>query len=134
MDKGPCSLINSARLIISSSTATLGETSNACNCFWTASKLGIKELLPPFLSRDLQLKDLLTGVAFACGGSGYDPLTSKLAVIYLYICLYFCFYFRIKKLYQYWSCYLLYCFWEWNCYVSWDMQINAEHLVEYRPT
>jgi hypothetical protein len=43
--------------------------------------LGIKELLPPFLSSDLELKDLLTGVAFACGGSGYDPLTSKLAVI-----------------------------------------------------
>ncbi|RCV21662.1 hypothetical protein SEVIR_4G122200v4 [Setaria viridis] len=44
-----------------------------------ASKLGIKELLPPFLSDDLDLQDLLTGVAFACGGSGYDPLTSKLA-------------------------------------------------------
>nr|CAB3470582.1 unnamed protein product [Digitaria exilis] len=44
-----------------------------------ASKLGIKKLLPPFLSDDLELKDLLTGVAFACGGSGYDPLTSKLA-------------------------------------------------------
>ncbi|WVZ80705.1 hypothetical protein U9M48_028162 [Paspalum notatum var. saurae] len=44
-----------------------------------ASKLGIKELLPPFLSDDLELKDLLSGVAFACGGSGYDPLTSKLA-------------------------------------------------------
>lgn len=45
-----------------------------------ASKLGIKELLPPFIGTDLQLEDLLTGVAFACGGSGYDPLTSKLAV------------------------------------------------------
>ncbi|CAL5047861.1 unnamed protein product [Urochloa decumbens] len=44
-----------------------------------ASKLGIKELLPPYLSDDLELEDLLTGVAFACGGSGYDPLTSKLA-------------------------------------------------------
>uniref|UniRef100_A0A804Q6I9 GDSL esterase/lipase EXL3 n=1 Tax=Zea mays TaxID=4577 RepID=A0A804Q6I9_MAIZE len=44
-----------------------------------ASKLGIKELLPPFIGTDLQLEDLLTGVAFACGGSGYDPLTSKLA-------------------------------------------------------
>ncbi|CAN6163980.1 unnamed protein product [Urochloa humidicola] len=44
-----------------------------------ASKLGIKELLPPYLSEDLELEDLLTGVAFACGGSGYDPLTSKLA-------------------------------------------------------
>ncbi|CAN6169944.1 unnamed protein product [Urochloa humidicola] len=44
-----------------------------------ASKLGIKELLPPYLSEDLELEDLLTGVAFACGGSGYDPLTSKFA-------------------------------------------------------
>ncbi|RLM56277.1 GDSL esterase/lipase EXL3-like [Panicum miliaceum] len=44
-----------------------------------ASKLGVKELLPPFLGDDLELKDLLTGVAFACGGSGYDLLTSKLA-------------------------------------------------------
>ncbi|XP_039806157.1 GDSL esterase/lipase EXL1-like isoform X2 [Panicum virgatum] len=46
-----------------------------------ASKLGVKQLLPPFLSDDLELKDLLTGVAFACGGSGYDPLTSKLATL-----------------------------------------------------
>jgi hypothetical protein len=47
--------------------------------------LGIKELLPPFLGPDLQLKDLLTGVAFACGGSGYDPLTSTFAVIIIYV-------------------------------------------------
>ncbi|KAL6909804.1 hypothetical protein ACP4OV_001463 [Aristida adscensionis] len=44
-----------------------------------ASKLGVKELLPAYLSDDLQLNDLLTGVAFASGGSGYDPLTSKIA-------------------------------------------------------
>ncbi|KAL6594801.1 hypothetical protein ACP70R_048250 [Stipagrostis hirtigluma subsp. patula] len=44
-----------------------------------ASKLGVKELVPPYLSDDLQLNDLLTGVAFASGGSGYDPLTSKVA-------------------------------------------------------
>ena len=50
--------------------------------------MGIKELLPPFLSPDLELKDLLTGVAFACGGSGYDPLTSTLAVI-IYVYIYF---------------------------------------------
>uniref|UniRef100_A0A0D9WQG7 Uncharacterized protein n=1 Tax=Leersia perrieri TaxID=77586 RepID=A0A0D9WQG7_9ORYZ len=41
-----------------------------------ASKLGIKELLPPYNNQDLELSDLLTGVAFASGGSGYDPLTS----------------------------------------------------------
>lgn len=41
-----------------------------------ASKLGIKDLLPPYVGEDLELNDLLTGVAFASGGSGYDPLTS----------------------------------------------------------
>ncbi|KAK3132560.1 hypothetical protein QOZ80_6AG0524470 [Eleusine coracana subsp. coracana] len=44
-----------------------------------ASKLGVKELLPPYLGHNLQLNDLLTGVAFASGGSGYDPLTSTLS-------------------------------------------------------
>jgi hypothetical protein len=45
-----------------------------------ASKLGVKELLPPYVGHDLELTDLLTGVAFASGGSGYDPLTSIPAV------------------------------------------------------
>ncbi|XP_037449299.1 GDSL esterase/lipase EXL1-like [Triticum dicoccoides] len=40
------------------------------------SRLGIKELLPPYLGNDLPLSELLTGVVFASGGSGYDPLTS----------------------------------------------------------
>ncbi|MQM05385.1 hypothetical protein Taro_038197 [Colocasia esculenta] len=43
-----------------------------------ASKLGIKELLPAYLGTDLDAHDLLTGVSFASGGAGYDPLTSKL--------------------------------------------------------
>uniref|UniRef100_A0A0D9WQG8 SGNH hydrolase-type esterase domain-containing protein n=1 Tax=Leersia perrieri TaxID=77586 RepID=A0A0D9WQG8_9ORYZ len=43
-----------------------------------ASRLGVKELIPPYLGDGLQLDDLLTGVAFASGGSGYDPLTSKI--------------------------------------------------------
>ncbi|GLT74129.1 hypothetical protein SLA2020_459460 [Shorea laevis] len=38
---------------------------------------GIKELLPPYLDPHLQLEDLLTGVSFASGGAGYDPLTAK---------------------------------------------------------
>lgn len=46
----------------------------------TASRLGIKELLPPYIGDDLELSDLLTGVAFASGGSGYDPLTPKISV------------------------------------------------------
>lgn len=60
------------------------QTSYNVIIFRTASKLGVKELLPPFLSDDLGLNDLLTGVAFASGGSGYDPLTSKLAVIFFF--------------------------------------------------
>ncbi|KAM3191817.1 hypothetical protein ACQJBY_069198 [Aegilops geniculata] len=41
-----------------------------------AARLGIKELLPPYHGNDLPLSELLTGVVFASGGSGYDPLTS----------------------------------------------------------
>ncbi|KAL0557546.1 hypothetical protein IC582_006090 [Cucumis melo] len=41
--------------------------------------LGIKPLLPPYADPNLQLEDLLTGVNFASGGAGFDPLTSKLA-------------------------------------------------------
>ncbi|XP_028234680.1 uncharacterized protein LOC114414576 [Glycine soja] len=44
-----------------------------------AEELGIKELLPAYLDPNLQPSDLVTGVCFASGGSGYDPLTSKLA-------------------------------------------------------
>ncbi|KAL6594802.1 hypothetical protein ACP70R_048251 [Stipagrostis hirtigluma subsp. patula] len=43
-----------------------------------ASRLGVKELLPPYLGDSLELNDLLTGVTFASGGSGYDPLTIKI--------------------------------------------------------
>ncbi|MED6217403.1 hypothetical protein PIB30_017463 [Stylosanthes scabra] len=43
-----------------------------------AAKFGVKSLLPPYLDPNLKLEDLLTGVSFASGGAGYDPLTSKL--------------------------------------------------------
>ncbi|XP_072984714.1 GDSL esterase/lipase At3g14820-like [Typha latifolia] len=43
-----------------------------------ASKLGVKELLPPYLGYDLQPHDILTGVSFASGATGYDPLTPAL--------------------------------------------------------
>ncbi|XP_060673005.1 GDSL esterase/lipase EXL3-like [Ziziphus jujuba] len=43
-----------------------------------AEELGIKELIPPYLDPSLQPNDLLTGVSFAVGGVGYDPLTAKL--------------------------------------------------------
>ncbi|OAY65211.1 GDSL esterase/lipase EXL3 [Ananas comosus] len=42
------------------------------------SGLGIKELLPPYLWVHLSPEDLLTGVSFASGACGYDPLTSVL--------------------------------------------------------
>ncbi|KAL5557837.1 hypothetical protein UlMin_034048, partial [Ulmus minor] len=41
-------------------------------------ELGIKELLPPYSDRNLTRKQLLTGVCFAVGGVGYDPLSSAL--------------------------------------------------------
>ncbi|KAJ1387613.1 SGNH hydrolase superfamily [Sesbania bispinosa] len=43
-----------------------------------AEALGIKGFIPSYLSSSLQPHDLLTGVNFASGGSGYDPLTPKL--------------------------------------------------------
>ncbi|ESW29883.1 hypothetical protein PHAVU_002G106300 [Phaseolus vulgaris] len=46
-----------------------------------ASKFGVKKILPPYLDPKLQPQDLLTGVSFASGGSGYDPLTSKSASV-----------------------------------------------------
>ncbi|VAI41014.1 unnamed protein product [Triticum turgidum subsp. durum] len=48
-----------------------------------ASKLGLKQLLPAYLqqSPNLTAHDLLTGVSFASGGTGYDPLTAQLASV-----------------------------------------------------
>ncbi|CAI9270475.1 unnamed protein product [Lactuca saligna] len=40
---------------------------------------GVKEYLPAYLDPLIQHEDLLTGVSFASGGAGYDPLTSKLS-------------------------------------------------------
>ncbi|KAI6671527.1 hypothetical protein NL676_006412 [Syzygium grande] len=42
---------------------------------------GIKEYLPAYLDPSLKLEDLLTGVSFASGGSGFDPLTSKIVSV-----------------------------------------------------
>ncbi|XP_044512034.1 GDSL esterase/lipase EXL1-like isoform X2 [Mangifera indica] len=39
-------------------------------------EFGIKELLPAYLDPNLRLEDLPTGVNFASGGAGYDPLTA----------------------------------------------------------
>ena len=54
-----------------------------------AAELEIKELLPAYLDPNLQPQDLITGVCFASGGSGYDPLTPKLAVYAQYFCSFF---------------------------------------------
>lgn len=42
-----------------------------------ASKLGIKEYVPPYVGTELSSEDLMTGVCFASGGAGFDPITSK---------------------------------------------------------
>ncbi|KAJ1424166.1 SGNH hydrolase superfamily [Sesbania bispinosa] len=40
-------------------------------------ELGIKEFLPAYLDPNLHPSELATGVCFASGGAGYDPLTSQ---------------------------------------------------------
>lgn len=39
--------------------------------------LGVKEYLPAYLDPLIQDQDLQTGVSFASGGTGYDPITPK---------------------------------------------------------
>ncbi|KAK1441039.1 hypothetical protein QVD17_06875 [Tagetes erecta] len=46
-----------------------------------AKGLGVKEYLPAYLDPHIKDTDLLTGVSFASGGTGYDPLTSTLATV-----------------------------------------------------
>ncbi|KAJ8764249.1 hypothetical protein K2173_005989 [Erythroxylum novogranatense] len=46
-----------------------------------AEELGIKKLVPAYLDQSLQVQDLLTGVSFASGAAGYDPLTSQTASV-----------------------------------------------------
>ncbi|CAA3021506.1 GDSL esterase lipase EXL3-like [Olea europaea subsp. europaea] len=48
-----------------------------------AEEFGIKALLPAYLDLSLQAQDLVTGVNFASGGAGYDPLTSNVSVFSL---------------------------------------------------
>ncbi|KAG1361965.1 putative GDSL esterase/lipase [Cocos nucifera] len=43
-----------------------------------ASQMGIKQYVPAYLGTKLDDHDLLTGVSFASGGGGYDPLTAEL--------------------------------------------------------
>ncbi|KAL2333827.1 hypothetical protein Fmac_015040 [Flemingia macrophylla] len=46
-----------------------------------AEKFGVKKLLPPYLDPNLSPEELLTGVSFASGGAGYDPLTAELVSV-----------------------------------------------------
>lgn len=46
-----------------------------------ASLLKIKEAVPPFLDPSLSNNDLVTGVSFASGGSGYDDTTAAVVGI-----------------------------------------------------
>ncbi|GMH14912.1 hypothetical protein Nepgr_016753 [Nepenthes gracilis] len=43
-----------------------------------AEELGVKELVPAYLDPTIQMDDLLTGVTFATGCSGYDPVTGAI--------------------------------------------------------
>nr|POE84679.1 gdsl esterase/lipase [Quercus suber] len=47
---------------------------------FVASYLGIKKYVPPYLDPSLSIQEMVTGVSFASGGSGYDPLTPTLSV------------------------------------------------------
>ncbi|EOA15073.1 hypothetical protein CARUB_v10028437mg [Capsella rubella] len=49
-----------------------------CNFPPYAERLGIAKTIPAYLNPKLKNEDLLKGVNFASGGSGYDPLTAKL--------------------------------------------------------
>ncbi|KAK2376589.1 GDSL Lipase/Acylhydrolase family protein [Trifolium repens] len=44
-----------------------------------ASIMNLKDTVPPFLDPNLSNEDLLTGVSFASGGSGFDDLTIALS-------------------------------------------------------
>ncbi|KDP36891.1 hypothetical protein JCGZ_08182 [Jatropha curcas] len=46
-----------------------------------AEELGIKDTVPAYMDPEVKDQDLLTGVTFASGASGYDPLTSKLTSV-----------------------------------------------------
>ena len=63
-------------------------------------ELGIKELLPAYRDPTLQPKDLLSGVNFASGGAGYDPLTSISSVCAFYTLLYLFFFSFVNFLYS----------------------------------
>ncbi|KAG8091684.1 hypothetical protein GUJ93_ZPchr0012g20498 [Zizania palustris] len=46
-----------------------------------ATQMGIKQYVPAYLGAELSDFDLLTGVSFASGGCGFDPLTAELVSV-----------------------------------------------------
>nr|GMC89985.1 GDSL esterase/lipase At5g45960-like [Ipomoea batatas] len=42
------------------------------------SYAGIKDYVPPYLDSSLSIEELMTGVSFASGGTGYDPFTAQI--------------------------------------------------------
>nr|XP_016469134.1 PREDICTED: GDSL esterase/lipase EXL3-like isoform X1 [Nicotiana tabacum] len=46
-----------------------------------AVELGIKKLIPAYLDPNLKTEDIKSGVSFASGGCGYDPLTATLVAV-----------------------------------------------------
>ncbi|KAI4386825.1 hypothetical protein MLD38_004724 [Melastoma candidum] len=47
-----------------------------------AEAIGVKDTLPAYLDPSLDTCDLLTGVSFASGAAGYDPLSAQLALVF----------------------------------------------------
>ncbi|XP_071703401.1 GDSL esterase/lipase EXL3-like [Rutidosis leptorrhynchoides] len=56
-------------------------TNNKTPADLIVEELGIKDILPAYLDPSINDKELLTGVSFASGGSGYDPETSKIVSV-----------------------------------------------------
>lgn len=44
--------------------------------------MGVKDYVPPYLDPNLTIEELISGVSFASGGTGYDPMTAQIGVIY----------------------------------------------------
>ncbi|KAM3408224.1 hypothetical protein ACQJBY_001421 [Aegilops geniculata] len=46
-----------------------------------AARMGLKQYVPAYLGTELSDSDLLTGVSFASGGCGFDPLTAEIVSV-----------------------------------------------------
>lgn len=46
-----------------------------------ATRMGLKQYVPAYLGTELSDFDLLTGVSFASGGCGFDPLTAEIVSV-----------------------------------------------------